>query len=189
MIIVINIVKRMNKNAGLVIDLMENVYALTIDVKNKTVNNSIKILVLIVTGKIIEIVVDNKIVTILEILKIMNNYISINEILMVMELWVMWIMDSICIKSGNLSLTNITLGYVVSIDLIWIVYNWRKTAGARNSISVLKYVVSLHNMQFDRLRSSLPLYYWSKSVELLLKKRSSIFYVPKKRKFNPTFAL
>ena len=84
--IIIYIVKNINKNTGMLIDVLENMYTLTINVRTKTLEKMIKVLVLIIGGKIMEIVVDNKIVTVVEIIKIINNYITLNDVWMIIEL-------------------------------------------------------------------------------------------------------
>ena len=104
--IIIYIVKNINKNTGMLIDVLENMYTLTINVRTKTLEKMIKVLVLIIGGKIMEIVVDNKIVTVVEIIKIINNYITLNDVWMIIELWVMWIVYIVKMNT-NIILINV----------------------------------------------------------------------------------
>ncbi len=86
--IVIQIAKHTNKNVAALIDTLENVYALTASVKNQAINKMISVLVMIVSGKLIEVLVNNKIATAIEIVKLVNNYITLADIVMWLELWI-----------------------------------------------------------------------------------------------------
>ena len=139
--ILIYIIKNINKNAGMLIDILENMYALTVNVKTKTLEKMIKVLLLIVGGKIMEIVVDNKIVTVVEIIKIINNYITLNDVWVLLELWVIWIVyivkmntniilinvNTIILKMNAAKLNGITritkAAEVLGDSLLWIVLN------------------------------------------------------------------
>ncbi len=102
----------MNNNTGMLIDVLENMYTLTVNMKSKTLEKMIRVLVIIISSKIMEIVVDNKIVTAVEIIKIINNNITLNDVWVIIELWVMWILYSIKMN------TNIILINVYSIIII-----------------------------------------------------------------------
>ncbi len=153
--IIIYIVKNINKNTGMLIDVLENMYTLTINVRTKTLEKMIKVLVLIIGGKIMEIVVDNKIVTVVEIIKIINNYITLNDVWMIIELWVMWI---VYIVKMN---TNIIL-----INVNTIIF--KMTAAKLNGItritkavrvlgdSLSEIVLNLHYAQNKGVRSCIP---------------------------------
>ncbi|MBK7568796.1 MAG: hypothetical protein IPI31_13325 [Bacteroidetes bacterium] len=152
--ILIYIIKNINKNAGMLIDILENMYALTVNVKTKTLEKMIKVLLLIVGGKIMEIVVDNKIVTVVEIIKIINNYITLNDVWVLLELWVIWIVyivkmntniilinvNTIILKMNAAKLNGITritkAAEVLGDSLLWIVLNlhYAQNKGVRSCI-------------------------------------------------------
>ncbi len=155
--ILIYIIKNINKNAGMLIDILENMYALTVNIKTKTLEKMIKVLVLIVTGKIMEIVVDTKIVTAVEIIKIINNYITINDVWVIIELWVMWM---VCIVRMN---TNINLinGFSI-IKIIITAFIWNIIARIKNAVNVLANSLVdtnlyIHETQNKGLRSCIPI--------------------------------
>ncbi len=130
--IIIYIIKNINKNAGMLIDILENMYALTVNVKTKTLEKMIKVLLLIVGCKIMEIVVDNKIVTAVEIIKIINNYITIKDVLVVLELWVTWILYILKINTNIIILNS-----AVVILIIGTVFTKYIYSGISNTISML----------------------------------------------------
>ena len=129
--IIIYIVKNINKNTGMLIDVLENMYTLTINVRTKTLEKMIKVLVLIIGGKIMEIVVDNKIVTVVEIIKIINNYITLNDVWMIIELWVMWIVYIVKMNTNIIYTMHQTKG----CEVVSLLFRYRNK-GERNMFFV-----------------------------------------------------
>lgn len=153
--IIIYMIKNINKNAGMLIDVLENMYTLTVNVKTKTIEKMIKVLVLIVGGKIMEVVVDNKIVTAIEIIKIVNNYITLNDVWMVIEFWLMWILY--ILKSN----TNIIIINVNSIIIIISAAKLTGITGSKKAVGILEdtlflIVLNLHYAQNKGVRSCIP---------------------------------
>lgn len=154
--IIIYIIKNINKNAGVLIDVLENIYTLTVNVKTKTLEKMIKVLVLIVTGKIMEIVVDNKIVTAVEIIKIINNYITLNDVWVLIELWVMWM---VCIVRVNTNVILINGFSIIKINITAFILNI--ISRVKNAVNVLANLLVdtnlyIHETQNKGLRSCVP---------------------------------
>ena len=153
--IIIYIVKNINKNTGMLIDVLENMYTLTINVRTKTLEKMIKVLVLIIGGKIMEIVVDNKIVTVVEIIKIINNYITLNDVWMIIELWVMWIVYIVKMNT-NIILINVnTIIFKMNAAKLNGITRITKAAEVLGD-SLLWIVLNLHYAQNKGVRSCIP---------------------------------
>jgi len=141
---------------GMLIDVLENMYTLTANIKSKTLEKMIRVLVIIISGKLMEIVVDNKIVTAVEIIKIITNYITLNDVWVIIELWVMWIMYTLKMN------TNIILKNVYSIiikkltTLILNSFTMKKMAVRVLAISRLNNVRNIHETQNKGIRSCIP---------------------------------
>ncbi len=154
--IIIYIIKNINKNAGVLIDVLENIYTLTVNVKTKTLEKMIKVLVLIVTGKIMEIVVDNKIVAAVEIIKIINNYITLNDVWVIIELWVMWMVYIVRMNANVILINGFAIIKINTTAVIMNIISNIKNAVDVLANSLLDTTLSIHETQNKGLRSCIP---------------------------------
>ncbi len=154
--IIIYVVKNINKNAGMLIDILENMYTLSVNVKSKTLEKMIKVLVIIVGGKIMELVVDNKIVTAVEIIKIINNYITINEVWVVMELWVLWILYIIKVNTNIILLHAVSVIFIIVNEFAIYIYGGIRSTISRLESILLDTKASFHQFQNKGIRRCIP---------------------------------
>lgn len=102
--IMISIIKKMSITLSMIIEILENVFELMNSVKTKTTEKILRVFVILITGKMMESMLDTKIIAIIEIVKIIVKCISITEVMEMFGLYIAMVLimiaNAVCGENG-----------------------------------------------------------------------------------------
>ncbi|MFI5171117.1 MAG: hypothetical protein ACHQFW_01945 [Chitinophagales bacterium] len=149
-LIIISIIKRMNTTLNTMVELMENTYELMVTTKTKTTEKIIRVMVVLVTGKMIESIAGNKMITVIEIIKIMEKYVSITGIVEVTVMWMIMVLLMIenTVKGENGMMGVITFTIVNNNMMV------TEIAVIEITIIIITSLERTHVRFYDKLRSN-----------------------------------